>query len=56
MKRSLWCAEKTLPDVEVYPWSVGRLSDDRPLDALDFLPDSLHESILGLHEYLGLVA
>lgn len=56
MKRSLWCAEKALRDVEVYPWPVGRLSDDRPLDALDFLPDSLHESVLGLREYLGLVA
>jgi uncharacterized SAM-binding protein YcdF (DUF218 family) len=56
MKRSLWCAEKALRDVKVYPWPVGRLSDDRLLDALDFLPDSLHESVLGLREYLGLVA
>ncbi len=56
MKRSLWCAEKALQGVKVYPWPVGRLSDDRPLDALDFLPDSLHENILGLREYLGLFA
>jgi uncharacterized SAM-binding protein YcdF (DUF218 family) len=56
MKRSLWCAEKTFRDVEVYPWPVGRLSDERPPDALDLLPDSLQESILGLREYLGLAA
>ncbi|MGC9372141.1 MAG: YdcF family protein [Thermovirgaceae bacterium] len=56
MKRSLWCAEKALRDVEVYPWPVGRLSDERPPDALDLLPDSLDGSVLGLREYLGLVA
>lgn len=56
MRRSIWCAEKNLRDVKVYPWPVGRLSDDRPPDALDLLPDSLHESILSLREYLGLAA
>lgn len=56
MKRSLWCAERLLKDVEIYPWPVGMLADDRSLDALDFLPDSLHESILGVREYLGLFA
>lgn len=54
MKRSIWCAEKTLPDVKIHPWPVGRLSDERPLDALDFLPESLHESLLGIREHAGL--
>ncbi|MFP4482823.1 MAG: YdcF family protein [Thermovirgaceae bacterium] len=54
MKRSLWCAEKTLKDVKIHPWPVGRLSDARSTDAFDFLPVSLHDSILALREYMGL--
>jgi len=56
MKRSIWCATQNLPNVGIYPWPVGKLSDKRTLDALDFLPDSLHETILGLREYIGLAA
>jgi len=56
MKRSIWCATQNLQNVGIYPWPVGKLSDKRTLDALDFLPDSLHETILGLREYIGLAA
>jgi len=57
MSRSMAMARRALP-VAVRPYPVGFLVDRRPITFWDFLPNpgSLHHSMIGLKEYLGLFA
>lgn len=56
MPRALWAAHRFLPDISIFPYPVGKLSDTTPFSFWDFLPraDALEGNLLALHEWAGI--
>lgn len=57
MRRALWMATRKMKDVAIYPYPVGYLADQCPLEAIDFLPSigGLESSFLTIREAIGLL-
>ena len=57
MRRALWMATRKMEGIAIYPYPVGYLADQCPLEAIDFLPSAsdLELSFLTIREAIGLL-